>query len=259
MTSSSDPGTISAHPASATQRLSHDSPHERSIRSFVVRQGRMSEAQHRFLAEGLPLWGIPYQKTAIDLDTHFGRKAPRILEIGFGMGETTATIAENHPHQDYLGVEVHGPGVGSLLKQIALRELRNLRIIQHDAVEVVRDMLAPDSLDGIHIFFPDPWHKKKHNKRRLIQSEFVRLLTSRLKPGGYLHCATDWENYAQQMFDVLSADEQLQNTAANDSPCTPYAVKPDYRPQTKFETRGLHLGHGVWDLVFRRKIRPDSL
>ena len=221
------------------------------IRSFVLRQGRVSSAQQRYYAEGMPRFGIAYAAAVLDLATVFGRssddKTPRILEIGCGMGETTATIAAAHPQNDYLGIEVHTPGVGSLLKEIATRELRNLRVIQHDAVEVVRDMLAPGSLSGIHIYFPDPWPKKRHHKRRLIQPPFVALLASRLAPGGYLHCATDWEEYAQQMLEVLSAEPQLANTAEA------FAPRPAWRPQTKFETRGRRLGHGVWDVLFTRR------
>jgi tRNA (guanine-N7-)-methyltransferase len=216
------------------------------IRSFVLRQGRVSEAQHRYHEQGMPRWGIPYRAEAIDLDAAFGRNSPHILEIGCGMGETTAIIAAKHPQNNYLGIEVHTPGVGSLLKEIATRELSNLRVIQHDAVEVVRDMLAPGSLAGIHIFFPDPWPKKRQQKRRLIQPAFAALLASRLAPQGYLHCATDWEDYANQMLAVLSAEPCLQNMAAG------FAPRPPYRPHTKFENRGLRLGHGVWDLVFRR-------
>lgn len=226
--------------AAAGRRTGH-------IRSFVLRQGRVSDAQRRFHEEGMPRWGLAYQAAPLDLDAVFGRTAPRILEIGCGMGETTATIAAAHPQNDYLGIEVHTPGVGSLLKEITTRELANLRVIQHDAVEVVRDMIAPGALAGIHIFFPDPWPKKRQQKRRLIQPEFVALLATRLAPNGYLHCATDWEDYAHQMLAVLSGEALLQNTAAGFTP------RPPYRPQTKFETRGLRLGHGVWDVVFRRK------
>jgi tRNA (guanine-N7-)-methyltransferase len=226
--------------AAAGRRASH-------IRSFVLRQGRVSVAQRRFHEEGMPRWGIPYRPGPLDLDAVFGRHAPRILEIGCGMGETTATIAAAHPQNDYLGIEVHTPGVGSLLKEIATRELSNLRVIQHDAVEVVRDMIAPGSLSGIHVFFPDPWPKMRQQKRRLIQAAFVSLLASRLAPNGYLHCATDWEEYAVQMLEVLGAESQLTNMASG------FAPRPPYRPQTKFETRGLKLGHGVWDVLFRRK------
>jgi tRNA (guanine-N7-)-methyltransferase len=222
------------------------SEQHRPIRSFVLRQGRMSNAQTRALETLLPRWGIPYQETLLDLDTAFGRAAPKILEIGFGMGDSTAAIATAHPQNDYLGIEVHGPGVGSLLNQIEALRLTNLRVIQHDAVEVLKRMIAPASLDGVHIFFPDPWHKKKHHKRRLVQPELVSLLCEKLKPGGYLHAATDWQEYAEQILAVLAAEPRLANTAAD------YAPKPDYRPLTKFEQRGIKLGHGVWDIVFRR-------
>ena len=221
-------------------------PSHRPIRSFVLRQGRMSNAQTRALETLLPRWGIPYQESLLDLDAVFGRNAPKILEIGFGMGDSTAAIAAAHPQNDYLGIEVHGPGVGSLLNQIEALGLINLRVIQHDAVEVLKHMIAPNSLDGVHIFFPDPWHKKKHHKRRLIQPELVALLCEKLKSGGYLHAATDWQEYAEHILAVLSAEPRLANTAAD------YAPKPDYRPLTKFEQRGIKLGHGVWDIVFRK-------
>ena len=219
----------------------------RPIRSYVLRQGRVSNAQARAHHALLPVYGISYTDQRLDLDAAFGRRAPKILEIGFGMGETTAAIAAAHPENDYLGIEVHTPGVGSLLKLIGERGLANLRLIQHDAVDVLRNMIPPASLDGAHIFFPDPWPKKRHHKRRLVQTDFVALLASRLKPGGYLHLATDWQEYAEQMLAVLCAEPQLENTAVG------YAARPDYRPQTKFETRGLKLGHGVWDIVFRKK------
>ena len=217
------------------------------IKSYVRRAGRMSSAQENYYAEMMPKIGVVYAPQAIDLAAVYGRNAPKILEIGTGMGETTAQIADANRDNDYLGVEVHVPGVGALCKQIAERELTNLRICQHDAVEVVRDMLSEGSLDGVHVFFPDPWHKARHNKRRLIQSPFVALLASRLKPGGYFHCATDWEEYAHQMLEVLSAEPTLVNSAEG------FAPRPDYRPLTKFENRGLRLGHGVWDVIFRKK------
>ena len=220
---------------------------KRPIRSYVLRQGRVSIAQARAHDQLLPRYGIAYSAQPIDLEKIFCRAGPKILEIGFGMGETTATIAAAHPEIDYLGVEVHTPGVGSLLKLIDAGGLTNLRIVQHDAAEVLRDMIAPASLDGAHIFFPDPWPKKRHHKRRLVQADFVALLASRLKPGGYLHLATDWQEYAEQMLAVLGAAPQLVNTAEG------FAPRPAYRPQTKFETRGLKLGHGVWDVVFRRR------
>jgi len=215
------------------------------IRSYVLRAGRVGPGQARALAEIGPQFLLPYQPVELDLDKVFGRVAPRILEIGFGMGEGLAEIAAAHPENDYLGVEVHTPGVGALLKQLGERGLTNVRVVQHDAFEVLTRMLAPASLNGIHIFFPDPWHKTRHHKRRLIQPPLVRLLTSRLLSGGYIHLATDWENYAEQMLEVLTAEPLLHNTVAD------YAPRPDTRPLTKFEQRGIRLGHGVWDLVFR--------
>lgn len=231
----------------ARKHLSVDDPKTRPIRSYVRREGRMSPAQERFIAEMMPRVGVAYQAAPLDFAAVFGRSAPTILEIGFGMGDSTAKIAEGRPNDNFLGIEVHGPGVGNLCKLIAEREIVNIRVMQHDAFEVVRDMIAPGSLAGIHVYFPDPWHKARHNKRRLIQGPFVAELAERLAPGGYIHCATDWEEYAVQMLDVLSAEPLLENTAEA------YAPKPDYRPLTKFENRGLKLGHGVWDLVFRRK------
>jgi tRNA (guanine-N7-)-methyltransferase len=219
----------------------------RHIRSFVLRQGRVSPAQQRSLETLMPRYGIPYAPQTLDMSQAFGRVAPKILEIGFGMGEPTAQIALAHPQNDYLALEVHPPGVGSLLKQIDAQAIHNIRIIQHDAVEVLRDMIADEALDGVHIFFPDPWHKARHNKRRLIQSPFIAKLVQKIKPGGYLHVATDWQDYAEQVLAVLSAEPQLQNST------TGYAERPDYRPLTKFEQRGLKLGHGVWDLIFTRR------
>ena len=218
----------------------------RPIRSYVLRQGRVSNAQQRAYEALLPQFGIPFSHEVIDLDRAFGRRAPRILEIGFGMGETTAQIAATHPENDYLGIEVHTPGVGGLLKRLGERTLTNVRVIQHDAVEVLTHMIAPSSFDAAHIFFPDPWPKKRHHKRRLIQPAFVALLAERMKPGAYLHVATDWENYAEQILTALSAETLLVNTARA------YTRRPGDRPLTKFETRGLKLGHRVWDIVFRR-------
>jgi tRNA (guanine-N7-)-methyltransferase len=211
-----------------------------------LRQGRVSNAQRRAHDELLPVYGIPFSQSLLDLDRRFGRSAPRILEIGFGMGETTAAIARQHPENDYLGIEVHTPGVGSLLKSIVAQELKNVRVIQHDAVEVLQDMIAPAALAGVHIFFPDPWPKKRHHKRRLIQPPLVALLVSRMQAGATLHVATDWEDYAQQILQVLSAEPALRNTAEK------FSARPDSRPLTKFESRGLRLGHRVWDLVFRK-------
>lgn len=223
-----------------------DSRPRARIRSFVLRAGRMGTGQQRALETLGPKFVVPYAVQPLDFPALFGRPAPVVLEIGFGMGDATAAIAQTLPGTDFLGVEVHTPGVGALLKHIGEKQIPNLRIVQHDAVEVLEHMIPPASLAGVHVFFPDPWHKKKHNKRRLIQPEFVAKLLTRLAPGGYLHCATDWQPYAEQMLEVLSAEPGLKNTAEG------YAPKPEYRPLTKFENRGLKLGHGVWDLVFRR-------
>ena len=220
--------------------------HPRTIRSFVRRAGRTTAGQARAYEALGPQYLVPYREEPLDLDEIFGRTAPTILEIGFGMGDATAHIAGLQPEKNFLCCEVHEPGVGALLKRVGELGLQNIRIVQHDAVEVLRHMLAPQSLDGIHVFFPDPWHKLRHHKRRLIQPPLVALLASRLRGGGYLHCATDWEPYAQQMLQVLSAEPLLRNTAAG------FAPRPDYRPETKFERRGLKLGHGVWDLLFER-------
>lgn len=224
-----------------------EAPYQRRIRSFVLRQGRLTKGQERALQTGWPQFGIEYAPQPLDLNQAFGRaEGKKILEIGFGMGDATAKIAQTLPACDFLAVEVHTPGVGSLLKLMQEGDIQNIRIIQHDAVEVLQTMLADASLDGVHIFFPDPWHKKRHHKRRLIQAEFVQLLCAKLKAGAYIHVATDWQEYAEWVLEVLRAEPQLENTAAD------YAEKPAYRPLTKFENRGLKLGHGVWDLVFRR-------
>ena len=219
----------------------------RTIRSFVLRTGRTTAGQAKAFESMGPIALISYAPAAIDLEANFNRSAPTVLEIGFGMGEATAQIAASMPATNFLCCEVHTPGVGALLKRIEAQSLSNIRILQHDAVEVIDHMLEPGSLDGVHIFFPDPWHKKKHNKRRLIQSPLIAKLATRLKTGGYLHCATDWQPYAEQILDVLTAQPLLVNTAPDG-----YAPKPDYRPLTKFENRGIKLGHGVWDVVFKR-------
>ena len=218
------------------------------IRSFVLRAGRMGPGQQRAMLEMGPRFLVPYAPQLLDWDATFGRQAPRVLEIGFGMGTATAAVAAAQPDTDFIGIEVHGPGVGALLKLIGEQQLSNVRVLRHDAVEVLLNMVAPTSLAGIHIWFPDPWHKLKHNKRRLIQAPFVAQLVQFLAPGGYLHCATDWEPYAQQMLQVLQAEPGLVNTSEN------FAPRPAWRPLTKFEDRGLKLGHGVWDLLYRR---PD--
>jgi tRNA (guanine-N7-)-methyltransferase len=217
------------------------------IRSYVLRQGRFSRGQQRAYAELLPRFGIPYSPGEIDFPAVFGRRAPVVAEVGFGMGETTARIAAGNPATDYLAIEVHAPGVGSLLRQLGEAGLENVRIVQHDAVEVLRDMVPAGSLAAIHVFFPDPWPKKRHHKRRLIQPAFTSLAASRLAPGGTLHVATDWQEYAEHVLAVLSSTEGLVNTAQG------FAPRPVTRPETKFERRGVKLGHGVWDIVFRKE------
>jgi tRNA (guanine-N7-)-methyltransferase len=219
----------------------------RPIRSFVLRQGRFSPAQQRACEALLPRFGIPYTPAVLDLAATFGRGNPKILEIGSGMGEATAAIAEAQPDRDFLAIEVHSPGVGALLKLVDEKGLANVRIVQHDAVEVVANMIAPGALAGIHVFFPDPWPKKRHHKRRLLQPEFIHALGERLAPGGYLHAATDWKDYATDILAAASVDPLLVNTTPS------FAPRPAYRPATKFERRGLELGHGVWDVVFRRR------
>ncbi len=222
-------------------------PKRLPIRSFVVRAGRMGSGQQRALAELGPRLVLPYTPgQPLDFDAVFGRRAPRILEIGFGMGDASAALAAAMPDHDLLGLEVHPPGVGALLKLVGEQGLTNVRIVMHDAVEVLREMIPPASLAGVHIWFPDPWHKKRHHKRRLIQPPFVRALVPHLAPGGYLHCATDWQPYAEQMLEVLSAEPALANTADG------YAPRPAWRARSRFEARGERLGHGVWDLLFRR-------
>ena len=236
--------------------------HPRTIRSFVRRTGRTTLGQAKaFVTQG-PQFLVPYTPALTTDQALFGRSAPTILEIGFGMGEATAHIAALMPDKNFLCCEVHTPGVGALLKRIEEQRISNIRILQHDAVEVIDHMLPKDEaawLDGIHIFFPDPWHKTKHNKRRLIQAPLVAKLAIRLKPGGYLHCATDWQPYAEQILEVLSAEPQLTNTADTaDTVQGGYADKPAYRPLTKFENRGIKLGHGVWDVVFTRRDAPAA-
>jgi len=232
-----------------------DGVYLRTIKSYVLRAGRMGTGQIKAFELYGPRFLQPFTPNqTFDPVAAFGKPAPLILEIGFGMGDATAKIAQARPNDHFLCCEVHEPGVGALLKRCGEESIGNIRILQHDAVEVLEHMLPTGEgalLDGVHIFFPDPWHKTKHNKRRLIQPPLVRTLAQRLKPGGYLHCATDWEPYAQQMLEVLSAEPLLANTSTHPD-LAGYAPKPDYRPLTKFENRGLKLGHGVWDLVFKR-------
>ena len=226
-------------------------PFMRVVKSYVLRAGRTGPGQQRAYEQFGPRFLLNYDAgQTLDTTAAFGRRAPLIMEIGFGMGGATAHIAQVRPGDNFLCCEVHEPGVGALLKLCGEQGIENIRIFRHDAVEVLDHMLPEQSLDGVHIFFPDPWHKSRHHKRRLIQAPFVNRLVRHLKPGGYLHLATDWQPYAEQMLTVLSSEPMLANTAPAGG--DGYVPQPDYRPLTKFENRGLKLGHGVWDLVFRR-------
>jgi tRNA (guanine-N7-)-methyltransferase len=220
----------------------------RPIRSYVLRTGRMTPGQQRAYEENWGRWGLEHRDELLDFEATFGRPGERVLEIGFGMGQSLVDMAAAAPQRNFIGIEVHKPGVGRLLHTMAERDVDNIRVYCHDAVEVLRDCIPDGSLDPIQIFFPDPWHKKRHHKRRLIQPAFVNHLVGKLKPGGTLHLATDWENYAEQMMAVLSATEGLRNS----QPAGQFAPRPEYRPPTKFELRGERLGHGVWDLIFLR-------
>jgi tRNA (guanine-N7-)-methyltransferase len=219
----------------------------RAIRSFVLRQGRTSPAQARALETLLPKFGLDPGSSPLDYRSIFGRVAPVTLEIGFGMGDATARMAGEYLDRDFIGVKVHGPGVGSLLNRIQAMRLTNVRVVRHDAVDVVRDMIPADSLAAIHVYFPDPWPKKRHHKRRLIDAPFVHELALRLARTGYLHVASDWGEYAHEMLSTLAAERLLENTAAG------FAERPAWRPQTRFETRGVARGHAVFDLIFRRR------
>ena len=221
--------------------------YQRPIRSYVLRQGRFSPAQQNAVASLMPRYGIAYAPAPLSFAAAFGRAAPVVAEVGFGMGETTAAIARDNPGTDYLAIEVHGPGVGSLLKRLEADSISNVRVVQHDAVEVMREMVPERSLAAIHVFFPDPWPKKRHHKRRLLQPAFVELAATRLAPSGLIHVATDWEDYATQALEVLGGTPLLENTAQG------FAPRPAWRPLTKFERRGTALGHGVWDIIFRRR------
>ncbi len=220
----------------------------RRIRSFVKREGRLTKGQQRALDELFPRYGFSLARGRLDLDALFGRQAPRVLEIGFGNGASLAQMAADHPDTDYLGIEVHRPGVGNLLLQMQERQLDNIRVSHDDAIDVLEQQIPAQSLDSVYLFFPDPWHKTKHHKRRIVQLGFVQLLRHKLKPGGEFHMATDWQDYARHMMKVMNEAEGFDNTAGPQQ----YTQRPDYRPLTRFEQRGQRLGHGVWDLIFRR-------
>lgn len=222
---------------------------QRRIKSFVLRQGRMSPSQQRSMENNWPKYGLDIEGGLLDLEAVFGRKdAPTIVEIGFGMGTSLVAMAQANPQQNYIGIEVHRPGVGALLKLVEERGLTNIRVFNDDAIEVLERRIPKDSLAGVYLFFPDPWHKKRHNKRRIVQPEFAATLASHIKPGGHFHMATDWEDYAEHMMEVMSVAPDYRNTQPNNA----YTPRPDYRPLTKFEARGQRLGHGVWDLIFEK-------
>jgi tRNA (guanine-N7-)-methyltransferase len=217
------------------------------IRSFIRRQGRLTPGQEVALDQYWPQYGLE-PELDYDFSQVFGRQAPLIVEIGFGNGDSLAKMAAANPDHDYIGIEVHKPGVGHLLILLHEQGLTNVRVYCHDAIEILEQKISDHSLAGLHLFFPDPWHKKKHHKRRIVRPSFVDLLNKKLQVGGYFHAATDWQHYAESMLEVLSASEGLQNTSLTHD----YCERPDYRPLTKFEQRGLRLGHGVWDLIFSK-------
>lgn len=226
---------------------SQKAPYQRAIRSFVKREGKLTSGQANAIEQCWPKFGVDLSTDELDLEALFGRQAETILEIGFGNGLSLAEMAAEHPEQNFFGIEVHRPGVGSLLVQVKQQQLDNVRVSQDDAVEVLKQQIPNASIDRVQIFFPDPWHKKRHHKRRLINQAFVEVLLLKLKPSGVIHVATDWENYAEQVLEVLSSSSALQNTAEG------YAHKPDYRPTTKYESRGVKLGHGVFDIIFQKR------
>jgi len=218
------------------------------IKSFALRQGRLSKAQQHALETLWPQFGLEVNNELLDFNQVFQREAPTIVEIGFGMGKSLAEMAQANPDQNYIGIDVHRPGVGALLRLIDEKGLTNIRVFNHDAIEVLEQCIPKNSLAGLYLFFPDPWHKKRHHKRRILQPEFAQSIAQHLKLGGHFHMATDWENYAEHMMEVMSTAPNYRNTAGEKS----YTPRPDYRPLTKFEQRGQRLGHGVWDLIFER-------
>ncbi|MCB5228231.1 tRNA (guanosine(46)-N7)-methyltransferase TrmB [Alishewanella sp. 16-MA] len=227
---------------------STETPYLRRIRSFVLREGRLTKGQQHALDNYWSEYGIDYQPSLLDLDQVFTRSAPRVLEIGFGMGKSLVAMAQAATDHDFIGIEVHRPGVGACLSEAVTQQVKNLKVFEHDAVEVLAHMIPEQSLDTVQLFFPDPWHKKRHHKRRIVQAEFVQALRSKLKIGGVFHMATDWENYAEHMLEVMQHAEGFSNLSASNN----YVERPEHRPLTKFEQRGQKLGHGVWDLMFKR-------
>jgi tRNA (guanine-N7-)-methyltransferase len=238
-----------AEPKQPSDEQSDNVTYMRKIRSFVLREGRLTKGQQNALDNHWPTFGLNYQDASLNLIEVFGRDAPVVLEIGFGMGKSLVEMALNAPDKNFIGIEVHKPGVGACLGDAAAADLKNLRLFEHDAVEVLNDTIADNSLSTVQLFFPDPWHKKRHHKRRIVQSEFVQLLRQKLQIGGVFHMATDWQNYAEHMLDIMRCAEGFTNLSATDD----YVERPEQRPLTKFEQRGQRLGHGVWDLMFERK------
>lgn len=239
---------VKTPPHDSAEETSATTPYLRRIRSFVLREGRLTKGQQHALDNYWQQYGIDYQEQMLSLDHTFNRQAPRVLEIGFGMGKSLVAMAKAAPEQDYIGIEVHRPGVGACLSEAVAQDVKNLKVFEHDAVEVLAQMIPDQSLDTVQLFFPDPWHKKRHHKRRIVQAEFVQALRSKLKIGGVFHMATDWQNYAEHMLNVMQAAEGY----ANLSDTADYVARPEHRPLTKFEQRGQKLGHGVWDLMFKR-------
>ncbi len=221
----------------------------RRIRSFVLREGRLTKGQQRSLDLFWPTMGLEYQATPYDMTAVFGREADLVLEIGFGMGKSLVQMAKAAPDKDFIGIEVHKPGVGACLGEAETEGVKNLRVFEHDAIEILNDSIADNSLSTVQLFFPDPWHKKRHHKRRIVQAEFAQLLRRKLKIGGVFHMATDWENYAEHMLEVMKVAEGYSNLSETND----YVPRPEHRPLTKFENRGVNLGHGVWDLMFRKE------
>lgn len=229
-----------------TAEFTEDGRYKRKVRSFVLRTGRLSEFQRQTMNDNWATYGLEHQTEPFDFPTIYGNTNPIILEIGFGMGKSLVEMALQNPDKNYLGIEVHTPGVGACLAYAVEKHVKNLRVICHDATEILRDSIADNSLGGLQLFFPDPWHKAKHHKRRIVQPHFVETIHQKLQPNGFIHFATDWQNYAEQMLDVLKSAVGLRNV----SPTNDYIPRPDFRPLTKFEQRGHKLGHGVWDLYF---------
>lgn len=228
--------------------VKEEQPHLRKIRSFVLREGRVTNAQERALKEFWPLWGLDYQEEKISIKEIFKNDNPTTVEIGFGMGKSLIEMAKADPNRNFIGIEVHKPGVGAILAGINGANINNIRVIRHDAVEVLQNMLEDNSIDRLQLYFPDPWHKARHHKRRIVKQEFLDIILPKLTVGGVIHMATDWEDYANQMLEVLTADTRLSNLSKDNT----FVPRPDYRPMTKFEQRGIKLGHGVWDLLFTK-------